>query len=84
MLWKFELKGHQKADSFQGVEPLVHVVTQKDVFVALHLVLVRKTEVFEQSHQIIKTTVDTAKYFGRRPHSHQTAFLEDYSRDLLT
>ena len=84
MLWKFQLQGHQKADSFQGVEPLVHVVTQKDVLVALHLVLVRKTEVFEQPQQIIKTTVDTPKYFGRRPHSHQAAFLEDHSRGLLT
>ena len=44
VLWKFKLEGHQEAYSLERVEPLINVISQENVFVALHLVLVRKAE----------------------------------------
>ena len=83
VLWKFKFEGHQEAYGLERVEPLINVISQENVLVALHLVLVGKAEVFKQTQQIVKTTVNTAKYLCRRPHSHQTAFFEDHSRGLL-
>jgi len=84
VLRKFKLQGHQEAYSLERVEPLINIISQENIFVALHLVLVRKAEAFKEAQQIVKTTVNTAKYLGWRPHSHQTALLEDHSRGLLT
>lgn len=64
-----DLEGHEETDCFEGVESFVDVVAQEDIFVALHLPLVRKSKILKETHKVKETSVDTSEYLNRRTHS---------------
>ncbi len=70
MFWELELEGHEKADGFQRVEPLVDIVPQEDILVTLHLVLIGEAKVFEETEKVEEAAIDTAEDLDRRPDSH--------------
>ena len=71
MLWVLYFESHQKADRFKRVETLIYIVAKENILIALHLLLIRKSEVLEQSKQVMETTVYTSKYLYWWPHSYQ-------------
>ena len=74
MLGILDLKSHEQADCFQRVESLVDVVSQKYIFVTLHLLFVRKSEILEKSEKVMETTVYTSKNLDRRTNTHKARF----------
>lgn len=45
----FYFEAEEKADSLEGVEPFVNVISQENVLVAFHLVFIRESELLEDS-----------------------------------
>jgi len=68
MLGITDLKGHKQTHSLQRIEALVYVIAQKDVLIALHLVVVGKTKVLKQSYQIEVSSINATKNLHWRPY----------------
>ena len=68
VLWVFYFECHQKAYCFKRVKALINIVAKENIFIALHLLFIRKSEVLEQSKQVMETTIYTSKYLYWRPH----------------
>jgi hypothetical protein len=64
------LQRHEQTDSFKGIESFINIIAQENIFVAFHFMLIRETEVFKESQQIIVTTIYTSEYLNRRANSY--------------
>ena len=83
MLRVFYLERHEKTHRLKGVKSFVNVVAQEDVLFALHLLVVRKTEVLEQPEQIMELSVNTSEYLDWGSHTNQTLLAPHYLHRIL-
>lgn len=83
MLGVLYFESSQQTNCLQRIESDVNVVPQKHILIALHLMVVRKPEVFEQSQQVKEPSIDAPENLNRRSHSHQTRLVEHQLRSLL-